>query len=138
MIARGIFRLVAGFVLLIQNHHAQIVQRGKDSTAGTKDHIHLAPADPLPLIVALTDPEPAVEHDHLLPEVGRKSCHHLRREGNLRHQDHSTPSPADDLLEQSDIHCRLSAAGDTVEKGAGGLFLRCQSHNAVECRLLLL
>ena len=79
-----------------------------------------------------------MEHDHPLPKVGRKPGHHLGGEGNLRHQDHPPPSPADDLLEQADIHRRLSAAGDAVEQGAGGLLLRRQGKDPIKGGLLLL
>ena len=78
-----------------------------------------------------------MEHGHPVPEVGGEPGHHLGGQGDLRHQDHAPPAPADHLLEQTDIHGGLAAAGDAVEEGAGGL-ARVQSlDGGVIDRLLL-
>ena len=130
--------LVAALVLLVQNDHPQVLQRGEDRAPGPQDDVHLSPADALPLVVALRHPQAAVEHHHPAPEVGGKFCHHLGGQGDLRHQDHAPPAPADHLLEEPDVYQRLAAAGDAVEQGAGGALPVQPLHDAVIGRLLLL
>ena len=138
MVAGRILRLVAVLVLLVQNDHTQVIQRGEHRAAGAQHHVHVPPPDPLPLVVPLAEPQAAVEHGHPVPEVGGEPGHHLGGQGDLRHQDHAPLSTADHLLEQTDIYGGLAAAGDAVEEGAGGL-VRVQSlDGGVIDRLLLL
>ena len=121
MVAGLVLRLVAVLLLLVQDNHSQVFQRGEHRAAGTQNHPNLSPLDPLPLVVALAEAERAVEHGHLVAEVGGKALQHLGRQSNLRHQDHAGLSIGNDLLEQTDIDLRLSAAGDAEEQGAAGL-----------------
>ena len=80
-----------------------MAQGGENGGSGAQNHLDLPPADPLPLVVPLRHPQSAVEHHHPASEVGAEFCHHLRGQGDLRHQDHPPPAPADHLLEQPDV-----------------------------------
>ena len=109
-------RLIAALLLLVQDDQAHVFQRGEDGGPGAQHHLDLAPADTLPLVVALRHPQGAVEHGHLVPKTGGEPPHHLGRQHDLRHQDHGPPPPAQYFLNQTEIDLGLAAAGDALEQ----------------------
>ena len=114
VVARGFFRFVGALLLLVQYNEAQPFQRGEHRRAGPQHHRSLAPADALILIPPLRQPQAAVQQRHLSAEVGGEPSHHLRGQGDLRHQDHHGLSLLQQGLCQTDIHQRLAAAGDAL------------------------
>ena len=132
-----IFRLVAALLLLVHDNDAQILQRGKHGGPGSQHHVHLSPADALPLVVPLRQAQSAVEHHHPGAEIGGELPHHLGRQHDLRHQDDGPPSLAQHLLHQTDIDLRLAGAGDALEQHRRRSFLLRQRPDATERRLLL-
>ena len=138
MVARGFFRFVGALLLLVQYDEAQPFQRGEHRRAGPQHHRSLAPADALILIPPLRQPQAAVQQRHLSAKVGGEPSHHLRGQGDLRHQDHHGLSLLQQGLCQTDIHQRLAAAGDALQKRHPGPARLRLAENGVIGRLLLL
>ena len=111
-----VFRLIASLLLLVHDDEAQIFQGREQSGAGPQHHVHLSPADALPLVIALRHFQGAMEHGHPAAEVGAEFPHHLRRQHDLRHQHHSGFSQRQRFLHQAQINLRLTAAGNTVQQ----------------------
>ena len=116
VVARRVFRLVRPFLLLVHNDQSQLVQRREHRRPGTQHDVRLAPAQPLVLVVPLRQAQSAVEQRHLVAEIGGEARHHLRRQGDLRHQDHHGLAHPQQLLRQPDIHHRLAAAGNAPQQ----------------------
>ena len=138
MVAGGVFRLVAALLLLIDHDHTQIVQGREHRRTGAQHHPGFAPADAFPLVIPLASPQRAVQHGHLISKVRGKYPQQLGSQGDLRHQHQGRFSPGQQPLDQRDIYQCLSAAGDPVQQGRGGLPLLGQSIQPVQSRLLLL
>ena len=133
-----VFRLIAALLLLVQDDQAHVFQRGEDGGPGAQHHLDLAPADTLPLVVALRHPQGAVEHGHLVPKTGGEPPHHLGRQHDLRHQDHGPPPPAQYFLNQTEIDLGLAAAGDALEQHRLRLPGLRQGPDTLKGRLLFL
>ena len=116
VVAGRVFRLVRPFLLLVHNDQSQLVQRREHRRPGTKHDVRLAPAQPLVLVVPLRQAQAAVQQRHLVSEIGGEARHHLRRQGDLRHQDHHGLAHPQQLLRQPDIHHRLAAAGNAPQQ----------------------
>ena len=116
MVARCILRLVGAFLLLIQHDQADILQRRKHRASRTEHDMRFAAANTLPLIVAFRITQPTVQQRHLIAEIGGETRHHLRRQRDFRHQDHDRLPRLEQLLRQTDIHQRFTAAGHTVQQ----------------------
>ncbi len=138
VVARGFFRFVGALLLLVQYDEAQPLQRGKYRRAGPQHHRGLAPADALILVPPFRQPQAAVQQRHLSAEVGGEPSHHLGGQGDLRHQDHHGLSLLQQGLCQTDIHQRLAAAGDALQKRHPGPARLRLAEDGVIGRLLLL
>ena len=116
MVARRVFRAVGRLLLLIHDDKSEIRQRRKHRAARAEHDPHVAAADALPLVVALRQLKSAVEHGDVLAEIGGKFRHHLRRERDLRHEQHRRAAHRQCFLNEADIHLRLAAGGHAMQQ----------------------
>ena len=138
VIAGRIFGFVGALLLLVQDDQPQVLQRGEHRRPGTQHDVCLSPADALPLVVSLRQPQAAVQQGHLIPEIGGKPGHHLGRQGDFRHQDHHGPALGQQGLGQADIHQGLAAAGDPLQKGDAGAAIAALGQDLIIGPLLLI
>ena len=137
VVAGVVFRLVAGLLLLVQHDETQILYRGKHGGTGADDHPSVSPADALPLVVALSGAQRAVEHGDVVSEVGGEHPQQLRGQGDFRHQDQGTLPPLQHLLDEANVHLGLAAARYAVEQGGRGFLLPAQLVQSLKGGLLL-
>ena len=138
MVAGRFLRLVRPLLLLIQHNHTQIVYRSKHRRPGTQHDLHQPLPDALILVIPLGNTQAAVQQCHILAEMQGKTLHHLGCQGNFRHQDHSRSALLQQLLRKSDVHLRLAAAGNPLQKRYPGLSAVDLRQNIVVGRLLLI
>ena len=140
-VARVVKRRAAGFIgallLLVEHDQPQLAQRREHRRARAEHDVRLAAADALILVIALGQAKATVQQRHLRAEIGREPRHHLRRERNLRHQNHHGFPLAQQLLRKADIHKGLAAAGHALQKRHPGLARAALGKHAKEGRLLL-
>ena len=103
-------------VLLVNYDQAQVLHGGKDRAARAHHHPRIAQADAPPFVAALAVGESAVQNRRLRPEARAEPAHHLRREGDLRHEDDRAPARLERLGHHGQVHLGLAAAGDAVQK----------------------
>ena len=87
-ITGSIFRFIGMLLLLIQDNDSRIGHWCKHRRAGSHHDPRFTAADPLPLVVALTGRQAAMEYCHKIAEM---RCHQPQKLGcqcDLRHQEH--------------------------------------------------
>ena len=109
-------RLIGALLLLIHDDEADVPQRREHRRPGSQHDVRLATADALKLVIPLGQAQAAVQQRHLVPKIRGKARHHLRRQRDLRHQDHHGPAAVQQLLRQPDIDQRFAAAGHTLQQ----------------------
>ena len=103
-------------MLLVDHDQAQVLHGGKDRAARAHHHPRIAQADAPPFVAALAVGEAAVQNRRLRPEARAEPAHHLRREGDLRHEDDRALARLERLGHHGQVHLGLAAAGDAVQK----------------------
>jgi hypothetical protein len=89
---------------------------GAQDPIGCDDDVDLAPANPLPLIVALAVGEAAVLNGDACAEGLPEERGDHRRQRNFGHQHQHAAAAATDLRREPQIELGLSAAGDAVQQ----------------------
>ena len=137
VIARRIFRLVASLLLLVENDETEVRQRREHRTARAEHDAYLAAPDALPLVIALRERQRAVQHHNICAELRGKAPHHLRRQRDLRHEQHRRPAARKRLLDEPEVDLCLAACGHAVkERGTAALSLEQRGKALVGCLLL--
>ena len=121
MVAGCVLGLVRALLFLIHDDETQLRQRREHRRARAQHDTGLAPADALVLIVPLRHAQATVQQGHPVAEIGGKAGHHLRRQGDLRDEDHYGLAPFQQQLGQPDIHHGLAAAGNAQQQRDAGL-----------------
>ena len=103
-------------MLLVHDDQAQPSERREHRGARADDEVHVAAADPVPLIVTLAVGERAVLNRHAIAERAAEQRRHRRRQRDLRDQQQHLPASALDRLRQAQIDLGLAAAGDAVQQ----------------------
>ena len=122
VVARRIFGLITRLLLFIQNDEPEVLQRCKHRAARAQHDAHLTAADALPLVVALGERQRAVQHRDVTAELRRKAAQHLRRQRDLRHEQHGGLAARERFFDEPDIDLRLAAGGHAMQqRGAAAL-----------------
>ena len=137
MVARRVLRAVGRLLLLVHDDKSEIRQRREHRAARAEHDPHVAAADALPLVVALRQLKSAVEHGDVLAEIGGKFRHHLRRERDLRHEQHRRAAHRQSFLNEADIHLRLAAGGHAMQQRRSRLAAGNERQQSVKGLLLL-
>ena len=137
-VSGGLLGAVGMLLLLVQDDESKVLTGGEDRRAGANGDLGIAVFQPLPLVRPLARAQGAVEQCHLVPEIGRQDAQKLRRQGDLRNQEHSTSPLLQDVFDELQVDRGLAGAGDTVKKCHAGLFLIGLIPQAVKGGLLLL
>ena len=118
-------RKIAGFVFLVHHDDPDIPGRREHGGTCADDHPGFPGADAPPFIEAFARGKAGVQHRRLSPKPGMKPAHHLRGQGNFRHQHDGGFAHFQRPAHQTDVHLRLAAAGHAVEqKAAAPVFQR--------------
>ena len=117
MVARAVFLLVGGVVLLIDHDQPEIAVRQKQRRAGADDDAHLARGDRAPGARAQARRQLRVPLGRAHAEALGETVEELRGQGDLGHEHQRLPSATDDLADGLEINLRLAGAGDAVEQG---------------------
>ena len=109
-------------MLLVDDDEPQILHRREHRAAGADDDGRIAQADAPPLVEPFSVGQTAVEHRHLLAEIGCQQAQKLWRQGDLRHQHDGALALLEAGFDAPEVHLRLAAARDSVQQGrlAGG------------------
>ena len=122
VVARRIFGLITRLLLFIQNDEPEVLQRCEHRAARAQHDAHLTAADALPLVVALGERQRAVQHRDVAAELRRKAAQHLRRQRDLRHEQHGGLAERERFFDEPDIDLRLAAGGHAMQqRGAAAL-----------------
>ena len=114
----GILLLVAGLVLLVDNHQAETLEGQEHCTARTKDDIiGMRRELLLPDLHALGIAVFGVVDAQTVAEDTLQAIHHLYGEGYLRQEVEHLLLLLQRLLDKVDIYFGLTAGGDAVEQG---------------------
>ena len=123
-------------LFLVQNNQAGGAG-GKYCRAGSHDHFRVAASDALPLVVPFPRPKAAVQHRHLIAEIGRHQPQQLGRQGDFRHQKQGASARFQTGLDEFDIDGSLSRAGHTPKERDARIFLRHLFRESVIAALLI-
>ncbi len=116
VVAGGGLRFVGALLLLVHHDEADVAQRGENRRPRAHHDGGVAVADPLPLVHALGQGQPAVEDRHAGAEPPPEQRHGLRRERDFRHHhDHAAPVRADPVDHPHEDR-RLPAARHPVQQ----------------------
>ena len=110
------FQMIACLLLLVEDNEANVRQRREHSAACAKHNMHLAAADTLPLVVAFRERQRAVKHRNIIAELGSKAAQDLRRERDLRHEQHGRFPAAQRFLDELQVDLRFAAGGHAVQQ----------------------
>ena len=119
--------LVGGGVLLVDDHHPEPRERGKDGAPGADHDIDLAEARPSPFDRALGVGETGVAHRQPPGKARREAPDHLRGQGDLGDQADRLPAEGQGGVDGRQVDLGLAAPGDaeqehrTVPAGGDGL-----------------
>ena len=116
MIFRSTFTFIAVLLLLIHNDQSQIRKRCKKCGSWSDDHIDFSSFGPFALIIFFPGGQCGIHHADPVSESLIESEQCLIRQGNLRDQHNSLPSPCDHLFDQLHIYFRLATAGNAVDQ----------------------
>ena len=116
VIARTLFLLVRGIVLLIDDDEADSIEGREDGRPRANDDVHVTLTNPLPLIMALTRGETAVLNGHVMSERAAECGCGPWRESNLWNQHEHRPPGCAHVLGQSHVHLGLAAARHAVQQ----------------------
>ncbi len=115
-------------------------QRREHRRARADAHPRLAAAQPLPLVVALTDAQRRVQDRDDIAEAGLKAPQDLGGERNLGHEHDGRAPGLQGRGDRLEVDLGLARAGDAVQQeagvGAGGLLGRARP-GPVQCGLLV-
>ena len=124
-------------LLLIQNDEAQIGTGREHGGAGAHNDPGFPGANPLPLVVPLSQSQAAVENGHGLAEPGGHQSQKLGSQGNFRHQKQGGFAVIQAFLNQLNVYRGFAGAGDAVEQGHTGLLQFHLSGEPIKAALLL-
>ena len=103
-------------MLLVDHDEAQVLQRRQDGRARADGDFGVTYAQPPPRVVALAHAHLRVQNGDLALKVRTEALDGLGSEGNFRNEDDGGTPLCPHGLERADIHLRLAAASDAVEK----------------------
>ena len=110
--------LVTAVVLLVEDDHADILQRGEQRRTRPDDDPHQPVTRAAPRVVALALAQPAVHERHLSGEAPGHAPHRLRGERDLRHEEDRAAPLIERMGDRAQIDLGLAAAGDAVQQKA--------------------
>ena len=103
-------------MFLIDDEDAHIRKRGEHRRARADDHARLARADAPPLVEMLALRKAGMEDGRVRAEALVEPGDHLRREGDLRHEDDGAFAHLQRPAHEADVDLRLARAGDAVQQ----------------------
>ena len=114
----GVLLLIAGLVLLVDNHQTQLLERQEDSTTGPEDNIigmarklFLPDLDAFGIgILGMIDAQAVAKH-------ALQPFHHLDGEGNLRQEIEHLLFLFERLTDEMDIDLGLATGGHAMQQG---------------------
>ena len=92
VVARALLLLVGAVVLLVHDDQPEAPDRREHRRPRADDHVDVAAADAVPLVVALAVRQPAVLDRDAVAEHGAEGAGHRRRQRDLRHQQQHAPA----------------------------------------------
>ncbi len=108
--------LVGGVVLLVDDHDADIGQRGHDGQPGAHDDVDVTGANAPPLIGPFAIAESRVDEREAHIQVRPDPIHQRQRHRDLRYQDEDRPAALQAGDDRFDVDRGLAAAGHAVEQ----------------------
>ena len=124
-------------LLLVEDQQAGILKRCEDRRARADHDAGFAARDAPPFVIAFAHAQARVEHRDGFSEVRGHFMQQLRRQCDLRHEQHGGTARVQRTSDQREIYRGLAAARYAVEKRRAGLFLRHLPVQTVEGDLLL-
>ncbi len=116
VVARLVFLLERGVLLLVDDDDAETGDRREHRRAGADDHADLAARRRAPDDRALGAGDPRMEHRDGVPEPPAEPRDGLRNEGDLGDEHDRAPAAGERLLDDAQIDLRFSAPRDAVEQ----------------------
>ena len=124
VVAGAAVGLVAALVFLIDDEDADIRKRREHRRARADDHARLARADAPPFVEMLSLRKAGMEDGRVRAEALMEPGDHLRREGDLRHEDDGAFAQFQRPAHQADVDLRLARAGDAVQQKTAAAMLQ--------------
>ena len=110
VVARIGLLLVRGVVLLVDDHEAEVADRGEDRRARADYDPRLATGDAIPLVAPLGLPECGVEDRDRVAEALAEPADGLGREGDLGHEHDGAETSRECRFARLEVHLGLAAA----------------------------
>ena len=108
-------------MLLVDEDHADVPQRGEQRRPGSHGDGYVASAKTLPLGKAFARAQSTVQHGELVAEAGSESPQDLMGERDLGNQDQGLSTRRQRVGDGPEVDLGLAASGDAVEKEGLGL-----------------
>ena len=103
-------------MLFVDDDQAQVLDRGEDGRARSKDDLAFSIDDAAILLIAPTVGEGGIEDGDRILEEGIEAVGHLVRQGDFRNQDQDTFPFLEGLLGEAEIDLRLSRSGHAFKQ----------------------
>ncbi len=103
-------------MLLVDDHQAQVGERGEDGQAGPDDEVDRARSDPAPLIGSFAGAQPGMEEGDPGIEVGPQAIDDRQGEGDLGDEQEDRATQLEAGRDRLDVDGGLAAAGDPVKE----------------------
>ena len=123
--------LVGGVVLLVDHDQPHVGEWRGQCRSRPHDHVHLAGADPAPLVGPLPFPEAGMQDRDLRIQICAQPIHERHRQGDFRNQDQGRAAGGDRLGDGLGIDRGLARPGHSLKEqrrgvaaGGGGEYLR--------------
>ena len=102
-------------LLFIQDNQARCT-RSKYGASGADHHGGFPAANPLPLVIAFSGRQAAVQNSSFLSKVGCQQTQELGRQRNFWNQKHSALTQSQTMGNELDIDRSFTGAGDAVQQ----------------------
>jgi hypothetical protein len=124
-------------VLLVHDDEAERRQRREDGRTRADDHVDLAAADAMPLVVPFTVRESAVLDRQAVGEPRPEDARQRGRQADLGDENQHRAAAVAHLRGQAQVDLRLPAPGHAVQQGGAEGAGPRHLPEAAECHLLL-
>ena len=104
-------------MLLVDDDEADVRERREDGRPRADDHVDVAAADALPLVVALAVGQAAVLDGHAIDKPQSEGGRHAQRQGDFGHEHQGTPARSQRVLGEPRVQLRFAASGHAVHEG---------------------
>ena len=137
VVLRAHVRLVGVFLLLVDDDHAEVRQRGEHRAARADDEIDFARGNAAVGVMPLPRRERGMQHRHPFAVKRAEKRHGLRGQRDLGHKHDHLPPVRAHAVDHRLHHAGLARAGHAVEQGAVRALRGVKCAQAVICGSLV-